>query len=117
MPQFFATPQAACRWSLPRHLLHKVIRLAALASMAVASQPVHAQQVNAQSAPRPNVVLVMADDLGFSDLGCYGGEIQDAASRSTGCRRAAFHAVLQHGPLLADAGRAADGILCSGSAA
>jgi arylsulfatase A-like enzyme len=24
----------------------------------------------------PNVLLIMADDLGFSDLGCYGGEIQ-----------------------------------------
>jgi arylsulfatase len=24
---------------------------------------------------RPNVVLIMADDLGFSDFGCYGGEI------------------------------------------
>jgi len=23
----------------------------------------------------PNVLLVVADDLGFSDLGCYGGEI------------------------------------------
>lgn len=30
---------------------------------------------NAQ-ATRPNVLLIMADDLGFSDLGCYGGEIQ-----------------------------------------
>lgn len=25
---------------------------------------------------RPSVVLVMADDLGFSDLGCFGGEIR-----------------------------------------
>lgn len=24
---------------------------------------------------RPNVVLILADDLGFSDIGCYGGEI------------------------------------------
>lgn len=26
--------------------------------------------------PRPNIVLIMADDMGFSDIGCYGGEIR-----------------------------------------
>jgi len=25
---------------------------------------------------RPNIVLIMDDDMGFSDIGCYGGEIQ-----------------------------------------
>src|SRR6478609_7296106 len=30
----------------------------------------------AATAPRPNVVLILADDLGFSDLGCYGGEVR-----------------------------------------
>jgi len=32
--------------------------------------------VAAEPAPRVNVVLVMCDDMGFSDLGCYGGEIR-----------------------------------------
>ncbi len=34
-----------------------------------------AQPLNS-SADLPNIVVIMADDLGFSDLGCYGGEIQ-----------------------------------------
>ena len=28
-----------------------------------------------QAAQRPNILVIMADDLGFSDLGCYGSEI------------------------------------------
>src|SRR6478736_1186358 len=30
----------------------------------------------AWSAEKPNVVVILADDMGFSDLGCYGGEIR-----------------------------------------
>ncbi len=29
----------------------------------------------AEAAPRPNIILIMSDDMGFSDIGCYGGEI------------------------------------------
>jgi arylsulfatase len=28
------------------------------------------------AAEKPNIVLILADDLGWSDIGCYGGEIQ-----------------------------------------
>jgi arylsulfatase len=31
---------------------------------------------SAADARRPNVVVFLADDLGYSDLGCYGGDIQ-----------------------------------------
>lgn len=27
------------------------------------------------AAPRPNVLLIVSDDMGFSDIGCFGGEI------------------------------------------
>ncbi|MBM4155486.1 MAG: arylsulfatase [Lentisphaerae bacterium] len=29
----------------------------------------------AAAAPKPNVIFILADDMGFSDAGCYGGEI------------------------------------------
>lgn len=31
---------------------------------------------SALPAVQPNIILIMSDDMGFSDLGCYGGEIQ-----------------------------------------
>jgi arylsulfatase len=47
---------------LARLLLAKLLCLAALS-------------LPAASAPRPNILLILADDLGFSDLGCYGSSI------------------------------------------
>ncbi len=30
---------------------------------------------NSVAAPRPNIIVMMSDDMGYSDIGCYGGEI------------------------------------------
>ena len=30
----------------------------------------------ADAPPRPNVVVILVDDMGISDIGCYGSEIQ-----------------------------------------
>ena len=31
--------------------------------------------VAAENSRKPNIIVILADDMGFSDLGCYGGEI------------------------------------------
>lgn len=43
------------------------------ASLAAANRAARAAAVPAR---RPNILLIMSDDMGFSDLGCYGGEIR-----------------------------------------
>lgn len=45
-------------------------------TFALQNTPVGTAASPASRTMPPNVLLIMADDLGFSDLGCYGGEIQ-----------------------------------------
>jgi arylsulfatase len=33
------------------------------------------QAISRDPPPRPNLIVILSDDMGFSDLGCYGGEI------------------------------------------
>ncbi len=63
-----------------------------------------ASPVARAAAPHPNIIVILVDDMGFSDLGCYGSGDSHAEPRCARGRGAAIHAVLQHGPLLPHAG-------------
>ena len=62
---------------LTTSLLTKLSRASAVCAagvLAVATllQPLPA---GAAAAPRPNIIVILVDDMGFSDIGCYGSEI------------------------------------------
>jgi arylsulfatase A-like enzyme len=51
------------------------IRLAAAAGVFLALIAAASADARGKAHPRPNILVIMADDLGFSDIGPYGGEI------------------------------------------
>ena len=76
---FLAITQAGCRRSFPRHLLHRITTLAISAVVVLVAQVINTQPVNADQAAdqaaRPNIVLIMTDDMGWQDLACQGNPV------------------------------------------
>jgi arylsulfatase len=58
-----------------RHFAQCIALLLCIALLAL-NHGVNATVALAQDTSKPNFIVILSDDMGFSDLGCYGGEIQ-----------------------------------------
>jgi arylsulfatase len=75
---------AATAWARGIGMLLAALALNAAPALGAAAEP----------APRPNILIILADDLGFSDLGAFGGEIDTPSLNrlaETGLRMTEFH--------------------------
>lgn len=57
-------------------MITKITRYLALVPIMWIGACLPAPPESSPAAAPPNIVLIMGDDMGFSDLGCYGGEIR-----------------------------------------
>ncbi len=72
MLQFLAKTLVGCRPTFPRRSLRRTEILAIAAAAAFLLQRLGARPLLADPFPRPNVILIVADDQGYGDLSCHG---------------------------------------------
>ena len=75
MFQFVTAMLIGCRRTGGRSWPHPKKIATMSASVALVSLMI-CQPAVAEPDSRPNIVLIMADDMGYTDIGCYGSEIQ-----------------------------------------
>lgn len=72
MIRVLAETRAGFRRLFPRYSLKKLVTLTVWVSAAFAAHKLDRQNVSAESNERPNIVFILADDLGYRELGCFG---------------------------------------------
>lgn len=59
-----------------RYILTAAISITSIAAIAQTNVASDAASKDAGKSNRPNIIVIMSDDMGISDIGCYGSEIE-----------------------------------------
>ena len=67
--------------SRPRRAFHASIpqfitTTAAVSLILALTEGLFAEEGSSEQPTAPNIIIIMTDDMGFSDIGCYGSEIE-----------------------------------------
>lgn len=74
MIRFPAEKCAGWRRSILSHVRHRIAALAVCSALAIISQLVFTTTLQAETNQRPNIIMIMADDIGYECFGCYGSQ-------------------------------------------